>query len=171
MSHQGSKNTRLQLWDSPDSFRELCGYQHCASFCVGKEILRGERHRPALSHITLPLLTPLIFSLMAVLGARSSTDATPGEGSLRHSPNSISTAVPPRSTGNRSSRSQLRNPPGFFLPPRRRVSLGNRQALLSKSGTHADTLRALRGSLISLIKYARTHFKNMNPHTDKRKIY
>lgn len=60
----------------------------------------------------------------------------------------------------------------FFSPSQHcSMSFWNKQALLSKSGTHADTHRASRGSLMSLIKYARTHFKNMNPHTDKQKIY
>lgn len=60
ISCQGSKNTCSQLWDSLDPFYsykiwELGRYQHHASFCLRKEILkRGKTQTCFIPHYPLP---------------------------------------------------------------------------------------------------------------------
>lgn len=160
ISFQGSKNTCSQLRDSG----RRCG-SFCASFCLGKEILTGERQTCFILHYPLP---PHTVHFLPYPCAQMWHKAF----SLQQSPYSISAVFPQSSTQHCSSHFDLCIPLFFFfLASHCTVSFWHRQALLSKSGTHADTLCASRGSLISLIKYARTHFKNMNPRTDKHKIY
>lgn len=118
ISFQGSKNTCSQLRDSG----RRCG-SFCASFCLGKEILTGERQTCFILHYPLP---PHTVHFLPYPCAQMWHKAF----SLQQSPYSISAVFPQSSTQHCSSHFDLCIPLFFFF------SLHLTAQCLSDTGRH-----------------------------------